>query len=289
MRSTSPLLRGLLRLPVLSLPLLLTACIGLDTVKKDADPGRNLDSTETGLDSGDPLETAVDGNTAPIADAGDDTTGTVGRVTDLDGSGSEDPERDSLTYLWELTEAPASSAAGLINETRVNAELVPDVAGRYVATLTVSDGALEGTDEVEITVTSENSGPVANAGGDQTVTTGDTVAVDGSGSSDPEGDTLAFVWTLSSRPGGSVAALSAPNTPNPTFVADVAGNYELSLTVSDGTGYSSPDTLRVRASDPGSGGSSSDCGCSAAPEGVGGGLLLGMLVVPALMLRRRGR
>ncbi len=184
---------------------------------------------------------------------------------------------------------PSSSSAGLINETRVNAELVPDVVGRYVATLTVSDGALEDSDEVEITVTSENSGPVANAGSDQTVTTGDTVSVDGSGSSDPEGDTLAYVWTLSSRPGGSVAALSAPNTPNPTFVADIAGNYELSLTVSDGTGYSTSDTLRVRAADASSGSSSSGCGCSVAPEEAGGGLLVGMLLVPAFALRRRQR
>jgi MYXO-CTERM domain-containing protein len=266
--------------------MLLSACIGLDSMKKDADPGRNLDSADTG---GDPLETAVDGNTAPIADAGDDASGTVARVTDLDGSGSSDPDMDALTYLWELTEAPASSSAGLINETRVNAELVPDVAGRYVATLTVSDGAFEDSDEVEITVTSENSGPVANAGSDQTVTTGDTVSVNGSGSSDPEGDTLAFVWTLSSRPGGSVAALSAPSTPNPTFVADVVGNYELSLTVSDGTGYSAPDTIRVRAADASSGGSTSACGCSAAPEGLSGGLLLGVLVVPALLRRRRAR
>ena len=266
--------------------MLLSACIGLDSMKKDADPGRNLDSADTG---GEPLDTAVDGNTAPIADAGDDASGTVARVTDLDGTGSSDPDRDALTYLWELTEAPASSSAGLINETRVNAELVPDVAGRYVATLTVSDGGLEDWDEVEITVTSENSGPVANAGSDQTVTTGDTVSVDGSASSDPEGDTLAFVWTLSSRPGGSIAALSAPSTPNPTFVADVVGNYELSLTVSDGTGYSSPDTIRVRAADASSGGNTSDCGCSAAPDGVSGGLLLGVLLVPALARRRRSR
>jgi hypothetical protein len=100
MRSNLSALCPASALIMLCSPLLLTACIGLDSMKKDADPGHNLDSSETGLDSGDPLETAVDGNAAPIADAGEDASGTIGRVTDLNGSGSEDPDRDELTYLW---------------------------------------------------------------------------------------------------------------------------------------------------------------------------------------------
>lgn len=273
---------------ILAAAVLAPACIGLDTVKKDEDPGHNLDSADTGLETGAPLDSAVDGNGAPIADAGDDVAGTVGRVADLDGSGSSDPDHDALTYAWELTEAPAGSAVDLINADRVNAELVPDVAGRYVATLTVSDGGLDDADEVTITVTDANGDPVADAGPDQVVTPGATVALDGSGSVDPEGDSLAFIWTLSSRPGGSAAALVDATAVTPSFVADIAGDYEVSLTVSDGTTYSAADIVRVRASDPSSGGSSSSCGCSAAPDALGGGLLAGVFFgLPALLRRRR--
>jgi len=277
-----------MRLLLLPIALLASACIGLDSIKKDGDPGHDLDSADTSLDSGHPLDSAVDGNSAPIADAGDDQEAAVSRVADLDGTGSSDPDMDALSYSWEITEAPPDSAAGLVDDTQADPQLVPDLPGRYVVTLTVSDGALEDSDEVEITATSENGGPVANAGGDQSVPTGTTVNLDGSGSSDPEGDTLAYVWTLTSRPGGSVAALAGGTTATPSFVADVAGNYELSLTVNDGTSYSSADTLKVRASDPDTGGgSSSSCGCSSAPDALGASALVGIFLGLPLLGRRR--
>lgn len=270
--------------------LLLPACIGLDTIKKDGNAGHNLDSVDTALDSGEPIDSVVDGNSAPIADAGDDQEASVSRVIDLDGTNSSDPDMDGLTYTWELTELPSGSGAELINETGPDPQFMPDLPGRYVATLTVSDGALEDSDDVEITATEENGDPVANAGGDQSVITGDTVTLDGSTSSDPEGDTLAYVWTLSSRPGGSAAVMASGTTARPTFVADVAGNYEASLTVSDGTSYSTADTMRVRATDPsGGGGSSSTCGCSATPDVFGSSVLLAIFLGFPVLARRPAR
>ena len=56
--------------------------------------------------------------------------------------------------------------------------------------------------------------PTANAGPDQTVDEGDLVTLDGSGSTDPESETLTYSWTA---PAG--VTLSDPNTANPTFTA----------------------------------------------------------------------
>ena len=91
--------------------------------------------------------------------------------------------------------------------------------------------------------------PTADAGGDQTVATEDIVQLDGSGSSDPEDDDLTFSWTLS-VPGGSGASLSDATIVDPTFVADVDGEYVATLVVNDGTSGSDPDTVEIEAQAP---------------------------------------
>jgi len=94
------------------------------------------------------------------------------------------------------------------------------VAGRYVLALTCSDGSMTSIiDQVVIIVATGNLPPVANAGPDQTVTAGQQVTLDGTRSSDPNGDPLTYSWCLKGRPVGSTATLSGANTAHPTFTA----------------------------------------------------------------------
>ena len=92
-----------------------------------------------------------------------------------------------------------------------------------------------------------NSPPSASAGLDQAVNVGQTVMLDGSGSTDPNGDPLTYAWSFVSRPAGSGATLTGATTVNPTFVADVAGSYTVQLIVNDGQANSPPDTVVVTA------------------------------------------
>ena len=88
-----------------------------------------------------------------------------------------------------------------------------------------------------------NSAPIANAGPDQTrnILVGDIVVLDGSTSSDADGDTLSDTWTLITEPATSAATLSDPSTERPTFDADVAGTYVARLVVNDGKTDSAAD------------------------------------------------
>lgn len=94
----------------------------------------------------------------------------------------------------------------------------------------------------------ENRPPTADAGINQSVFTGAQVQLDGSGSSDPDGDNLSYSWSFTSIPGGSTAALSDPTLVNPTFTPDVDGDYVIQLVVNDGTVDSSPASITITAS-----------------------------------------
>ena len=190
--------------------------------------------------------TVVTPNQAPSANAGADQSVDVGDTVTLDGTGSSDPDGDPLTYSWTLS-TPVGSGASLSDATAAGPTFTADVAGSYTATLVVNDGSVDSApDSVDITVVTPNQAPSANAGADQSVDVGDTVTLDGTGSSDPDGDPLTYSWTLST-PVGSGASLSDPTAAAPTFTADVAGSYTATLVVNDGSVDSAPDSVSVIA------------------------------------------
>jgi len=75
--------------------------------------------------------------------------------------------------------------------------------------------------------------PVVATGDAQTVVTGSFVQLDASGSSDPQGRLLTFHWSFIGRPLGSQTQLIDPGSAKTSFVADMAGEYMLNVTVSN--------------------------------------------------------
>ena len=185
-------------------------------------------------------------NVAPVAEAGPSQTGPVGQTVLLDGTGSFDVDGDPLTYRWSLTIRPNGSTATLVASTIASPTFVPDVPGSYTVQLIVNDGVLDSTPDTVI-ISTVNSAPLANAGQDRVdVAIGSTIVLDGSASSDADGHTLTYRWSLLARPLGSNSTLDDPNASAPSFVADVAGDYVAQLVVSDGIVESAPDTVMIR-------------------------------------------
>src|SRR5215475_15207805 len=90
-----------------------------------------------------------------------------------------------------------------------------------------------------------NAPPLSNAGINQTVFAGQLVILNGSQSSDPEGATLAYQWTIISQPGANAINLSGATTASPTFTPLSLGEYVFKLVVNDGQLYSAPSTVTI--------------------------------------------
>jgi hypothetical protein len=95
---------------------------------------------------------------------------------------------------------------------------------------------------------SPNTAPVANAGVTQNVRVTSLVTLDGSGSRDENNDTLTYLWEMTAKPSGSVAALSSNTSAKPQFTADLAGTYTITLVVDDGKVKSPVSSATVVAS-----------------------------------------
>ena len=188
--------------------------------------------------------TVTTANSAPVANAGPDQTALVTQTVTLNASGSSDVDGNTLTFAWSFVSRPSGSAAVLTNPTSVTPTFPVDAPGTYVVALVVNDGALNSAPDT-VSITTLNSPPVANAGPDQTVFVESTATLDGSASTDIDGNLITFAWSLTSVPAGSTASLSNPTVVRPTFAVDRPGTYVAQLIVNDGVASSAADTVTI--------------------------------------------
>lgn len=190
--------------------------------------------------------TVTDNNLPPVADAGMPQAVEESDAVQLDGSGSEDPDGSIVAYQWERTVGPAvvlnSTALAMPTFVAPLADAIESITFKLTVT---DDGGLMATDTVEITVSPRNQPPTAKAGADANALELTEALLDGSASTDPDGQISSFSWTQTQ---GTDVMLSDDSLATPTFATpDVAVAIVLTfrLTVTDNSGDSASDLVSV--------------------------------------------
>jgi hypothetical protein len=178
---------------------------------------------------------------AIYANAGTDKKAITGSLITLDGSSSNG---EIQSYKWTWISKPAGSNASLSAPNIVNPIFTADVDGIYQVSLVINDGFFNSEPDTVI-ITAAATFVRADAGSDQNVVMESLVTLDGSASSSEIGEIRGYEWSFVSKPDGSTASFSDPNSANPIFTADIRGVYVISLIVSDEFSKSKVDTVQI--------------------------------------------
>ncbi len=186
-------------------------------------------------------------NQLPIARPGNNITITLPvNEVQLDGSASYDPDGTITAFAWARISGPSdaiieTASAAITRVSRL-------VQGTYIFRLTVTDnsGAIS-SEQVTVTVLPAprvNQPPRAIPGADVTLSLpASSALLDGSGSSDPDGQIVAYRWRQVS--GATAARLTAPAAARTSAEGLLPGEYIFELTVTDNEGATGTATVKV--------------------------------------------
>ena len=159
-------------------------------------------------------------NAAPVAEAGASVVSDSLIVT-LDGSGSVDADGDALIYRWDMGDGSAPVYGRTISHTYGK-------PGKFPVTLHVDDGTgLSNATAFDATTVTLRARPVADAGGNRDVCSGQPILFDASASSDPDGGLLLYEWDFGD---GEKSTLI-----NPTKTYEQPGVYPVTLKIRNET------------------------------------------------------
>lgn len=93
---------------------------------------------------------------------------------------------------------------------------------------------LTGCDEDNDSVKPAVNGLIADAGSDHSVNVDESVQLDGSGSHDTNENSFSYLWSVKSKPVGSIVEMNNTQIVNPSFKANMPGDYVIELQITQG-------------------------------------------------------
>ena len=208
-----------------------------------------------------PVGTPAPGD-PPDADAGANRSvlGERGETVALDGTGTTEPDGDPVAYEWTVADADGISGSVDLRDAdtptptlRVT-QNVTDRDHRVRVRLRASDADGTTSDTTVVTVRTVGRPPTADAGPDRSVRGDDgaNVTLDGTNSTDPDGDALSYDWRIVDDDGLPVGAvvLRDASTATPEFrvaenVSDRTHTTTVEVNVTDTTGRSDTERATV--------------------------------------------
>ncbi|WP_190284986.1 PKD domain-containing protein [Bacillus sp. S3] len=169
------------------------------------------------------------GNRPPIANFSFSPTTIYNDTTVTFTNSSADPDGDALTYKWEYQQPGSSTWTSF--STAKDPSQVFNIKGDWNIRLTVSDGTASHSVTKNLTV--GNRPPIANFSFSPTTIYNDTTVTFTNSSADPDGDALTYKWEYQ-QPGSSTWT-SFSTAKDPSQVFNIKGDWNIRLTVSDGT------------------------------------------------------
>ena len=179
---------------------------------------------------------AADSHKAPVSVVSGYEAAKVGNRIRLDGLGSYGVDASIATYTWSISKKPQGSNVTLNNVNAVSPYFTPDMAGDYTVQLVTNDGKKDSSAKsLTITATDANTNvaPAIYASETYTAALDQTLKLDAK-AYDADNDVLSYQWALNSAPQNTTMSLSNASTKQAELKANVAGEYKLTLTVSDG-------------------------------------------------------
>ncbi len=172
--------------------------------------------------------TVVVSNGIPVAVAGGPYTGPKNSAILVDGSGSSDADGTLVSYAWDCETDGTIDATG----PSPTASCTYAALGTYTVTLVVTDDdGGTATDTGTVNVPAVN--PVADPGGPYAATQGVPLALDGSGSTDADGNIVSYEWDCQ---GDGIFEFFSFNSNDVTCTYPTVGVYTLQLRVEDDDG-----------------------------------------------------
>lgn len=135
-------------------------------------------------------------------------------------------------FTWVISKKPAGSNSAIKNANALVTSFRPDLAGEYTIQLTATNPAATIEKHYQVTDAAENAAP--NVFPTESVITGiDTNITLSANAVDPDNNDLTYQWTVANKPSNATVTLTDETTENASFSANAAGEYELSIAVSD--------------------------------------------------------